>query len=159
MSRFGRNRDHYAGLLMALIGAGAIYKGVEYGVGGLTNMGSGFFPVVLGVGLVLMGALMASVRAPAQDAADAPANSHAIRAPDWRGAAAIVAAVALFILLADRAGLAPATFACVFVGALGTSSTRLIEAALLAAAVTVFGVVLFRYGLQVQFPIIRGVLQ
>ena len=58
MSRFGRNRDHYAGLLMALIGAGAIYKGVEYGVGGLTSMGSGFFPVVLGVGLVLMGAVM-----------------------------------------------------------------------------------------------------
>jgi len=47
----------------------------------------------------------------------------------------------------------------VFVGALGTSSTRLVEAAVLAAAVTVFGVVLFRYGLQVQFPIIRGVLQ
>ncbi|MGI4802311.1 MAG: tripartite tricarboxylate transporter TctB family protein, partial [Janthinobacterium lividum] len=70
MSRFGRNRDHYAGLLMALIGAGAIYKGVEYGVGGLTNMGSGFFPVVLGVGLVLMGALMATVRAPAQGGAD-----------------------------------------------------------------------------------------
>ena len=159
MSRFSRNREHYAGLLMALIGAGAIYKGVEYGIGGLTNMGSGFFPVVLGVALVLMGALMAAVHTPAQGAADASADSHAIQAPDWRGAAAIIAAVALFILLANRAGLAPATFACVFVGALGTSSTRLAEAALLAAAVTVFGVVLFRYGLQVQFPIIRGVLQ
>jgi len=106
-----------------------------------------------------MGALMAAARAPAQGGADAPADSHAIQVPDWRGAAAIIAAVALFILLANRAGLAPATFACVFVGALGTSSTRLIEAAVLAAAVTVFGVVLFRYGLQVQFPIIRGVLQ
>ncbi len=70
-----------------------------------------------------------------------------------------MAAVVLFIVLADRAGLAPATFACVFVGALGTSTTKLVEAALLAAAVTVFGVLLFRYGLQIQFPIIRGVLQ
>jgi Tripartite tricarboxylate transporter TctB family len=159
MSRFSRNREHYAGLLMALIGAGAIYKGIEYGVGSLTNMGSGFFPVVLGVGLVLMGTLMSAARVPVQGGADALVDSHAIHAPDWRGAAAIIAAVALFILLANRAGLAPATFACVFVGALGTSSTRLAEAAILAAAVTVFGVVLFRYGLQVQFPIIRGVLQ
>jgi len=88
----------------------------------------------------------------------AGASRRSRRRSAWRTKHA-TAAVALFILLADRAGLAPATFACVFVGALGTSSTRLVEAAVLAAAVTVFGVVLFRYGLQVQFPIIRGVLQ
>jgi hypothetical protein len=81
-----------------------------------------------------------------------------VQAPDWRGAAAIIAAVALFIALADRAGLAPATFACVFVGALGTRTTKLIEAVILAAGVTVFGVLLFHFGLQVQFPILRGVM-
>ena len=159
MSRWSRNRDHYAGLLTALIGAGAIFEGWGYGVGTLSNMGSGFFPVALGAGMVTMGALMAMARPRPGAPGDAPGNVHAIRAPDWRGAAAIMAAVALFILLADRAGLAPATFACVFVGALGTSTTRLAEAAVLAAAVTVFGVLLFRYGLQGQFPILRGVLQ
>ena len=153
MSRFSRNREYYAGALIALIGLGAIYEGAQYGIGGLSNMGSGFFPVALGAGMVLMGALMAVVRSPAPD------GHGGIQAPDWRGAAAIILAVALFILLADRAGLAPATFACVFVGALGTSSTKLAEALILAAGVTVFGIVLFRYGLQVQFPIIRGVLQ
>ena len=70
MSSFQRNRDYYAGALMALIGAGAILEGSTYGVGTLTAMGSGFFPVALGVGLVLMGALMAIFRAPAP--ADAP---------------------------------------------------------------------------------------
>lgn len=34
-----------------------------------------------------------------------------------------------------------------------------LQAAVLGAAVTVFAIALFRYGLQVQFPILRGVLQ
>lgn len=152
MTAFDRHREHFAGLLTAAIGAGAIYEGRQYGIGSLTNMGSGFFPVMLGAGMILMGALMALMR-------PAAVTGHSIQTPNWRGAAAIVAAVALFIILADRAGLAPATFACVFVGALGTRGTRLAEAGLLAAAVTVFAVVLFHYGLQVQFPILRGVLQ
>jgi len=154
MNGFDRHRDHYAGLLIAAIGAGAIYEGWHYGIGSLTSMGSGFFPVMLGVGMVLMGIIMAMLRPVV-----ATSDGHGIQVPDWRGAAAIVVAVTLFILLADRAGLAPATFACVFVGALGTSSTKLLEAAILAAGVTVFGVLLFHYGLQVQFPIIRGVMQ
>ncbi|MGI4798527.1 MAG: tripartite tricarboxylate transporter TctB family protein [Janthinobacterium lividum] len=152
MTGFDQHRDHYAGLLIAAIGAGAIYEGSQYGIGTLTNMGSGFFPVMLGVGMILMGALMAAMR-------PAVVESHGIQAPNWRGAAAIVGAVALFILLANRAGLAPATFCCVFVGALGTKGTKPAEAAILAAGVTVFGVILFRYGLQVQFPILRGVMQ
>ena len=154
MSGFARHREHYAGLLIAAVGAGAIYEGAQYGIGTLTDMGSGFFPVMLGVGMIVMGALMAVTRPAVGDG-----HGHGLQAPNWRGAAAIVAAVALFILLANRAGLAPATFCCVFVGALGTKGTRLVEAALLAAAVTVFGVVLFRYGLQIQFPILRGVMQ
>lgn len=151
MTSFSRNRDYYAGALIALLGVGAAYQGAQYGIGTLTSMGSGFFPVALGAGMVLCGALMALARKVDEE-------GHDIRAPDWRGAAAILAAVALFIALADRAGLAPATFACVFVGALGTATTRSREAALLAAAVTVFGVLLFHYGLQVQFPIVRGLL-
>ena len=152
MTGFDRHREQYAGLLVAAIGTGAIYEGSQYGVGTLTNMGSGFFPIVLGAGMILMGVVMALLR-------PTLAEGHGIQAPNWRGAAAIVAAVTLFVLLADRAGLAPATFACVFVGALGSRDTKLREAALLAAAVTLFGIGLFRYGLQVQFPIIRGVIQ
>ena len=56
----------------------------------------------------------------------------------------------------SAAGLAPATFACVFAGALGTRGTRMTEAALLALGVTVFGVLLFSFGLKLQFPIIAG---
>ena len=104
-------------------------------------------------GLVLMGGLLAARRTPAPED-----GGHAARTPDWRGVAAITAAVALFIGLANTAGLAPATFACVLAGALGTRGTTPREAMLLAAGVTVFGVLLFSYGLKVQFPVLRGVL-
>jgi hypothetical protein len=164
MSSFQRNRDYYAGALMALIGAGAILEGSTYGVGTLTAMGSGFFPVALGVGLVLMGALMAIFRAPAPadapgaDAAGDVRGAHAAGPPDWRGALAIAASVVLFIALAKTAGLFPAVFFCVSVAALGTRSTTLKEAVLLGLAVAVFGVLVFSLGLKVQFPILRGVL-
>jgi hypothetical protein len=152
VTRFARHRDYYAGALMALIGAGAIIEGRSYGIGTLTNMGSGFFPVALGAGLILMGVFMAAIHSPAPD------TQHP-GTPDWRGTLAITAAVALFIALAQPAGLVPATFACVSVGALGTRATTLKEAALLALGVTVFGVLLFSFGLKVQFPIITGVWQ
>ena len=160
MTAFARHRDYYAGALVALIGAGAIMEGQSYGIGTLTAMGSGFFPVALGAGLIALGVLMAALAAPASGMAPALAAhspGHALAAPDWRGAAGIAAAVALFIGLANAAGLAPATFACVFAGALGTRETTLKEAALLALGVTVFGVLLFSLGLKVQFPILRGV--
>ena len=143
-------RDYYAGALMALIGAGAAVEGSSYGVGTLTAMGSGFFPVVLGVGLVGLGVALAALAAP-------PGQEAVQAAPDWRAAAGIGAAVALFILLARAAGLAPATFACVFVGAMGSRETTWREAVLLATGVTVFGVLLFSFGLKVQFPIVRGI--
>lgn len=156
MTSFQRNRDYYAGALMAMIGAGAIVEAYSYGIGKLTAMGSGFFPVALGVGLVLMGGLMAIFRAPAPDA-NAP-GFHAAGPPDWRGAVAITLSVVLFIALAKTAGLFPAIFACVSTAALGTRTTTVKEAALLGLGVAVFGVLLFSFGLKIQFPILRGVL-
>lgn len=151
MTRFAANRDYFAGGLMALIGAGAVYEGQKYGIGSLSDMGSGYFPVVAGSGLILLGIAMASVRGPAPDGQGASA-------PDWRGALAITAGVVLFVTLAKSAGLAPAIFACVFASALGARATTLKQAAILAVAVTIFGVALFSYGLHVQFPVLRGVL-
>ncbi len=54
-----RRRDYYAGCLMALIGAGAAYEGSTYDIGTLQEMGSGFFPTVVGILLVIVGILIA----------------------------------------------------------------------------------------------------
>ena len=151
MNRFTRYREYWAGALMAAIGAGAIVEGQSDGFGSLSDIGSGFFPVLLGVGLVAMGGLMAATGRPGHE-------NHAAAPLARRGTLAHVVAGGRVIGHGDITGLAPATFACVFGAALGSRTTTWREAALLALGVTVFGVLLFSLGLKVQFPIIRGVL-
>ena len=59
------------------------------------------------------------------------------------------------IILGTYGGLIPATFACVFVSALGDKDITLKSALVLGVAVTVFGVALFSYLLQVSMPMWR----
>ncbi len=147
-----KRRDHYAGALMALLGAGAMVQGSQYGIGSMTRMGSGFFPVALGAGMVVMGVLIA---ASASKAPPPPDLLHGPQTPpDWRGWGCIIAAVLLFIGLAQYAGLLPAIFACVFVAAIGDRRAKLRQSLALATGVTVFGLLVFAYGLQVQIPIL-----
>jgi hypothetical protein len=148
---FSHRRDYYAGALMVLVGGGAAYVGSQYEMGSLTHMGPGYFPTALGIILAIIGIIIAGSAAyapPAPVTAEAPAMK-----PDWRGWLCITGAALLFIGLAKYVGLVAATFACVFVAALGDRENSWKEAALLAAGITVFGVVLFSYVLGVQIPL------
>ena len=144
-----RNREYYAGALIALIGIGAIAQSSQYGIGSLAAVGPGFFPLVMGVILVISGVLIAMEQGKASEVD----NGHGdFASADWRGWLCIVGGVASFILLAKSAGLLPATFACVFLSALGDRSTTLRNAAILAGTIAVLGCGLFYYGLHVQLP-------
>ncbi len=147
---FSHRRDYYAGALMVIVGGGAAYVGSHYRMGSLTQMGPGYFPTVLGIILAIIGIIIAGSAAYAP--VPATAETPAIR-PDWRGWLCITAAALLFITLAKYVGLVAATFACVFVAALGDRENSWKEAALLAAGITVFGVVLFSFILHVQIPL------
>ena len=155
---FDTRRDYYAGGLVALIGAGAAYQGSSYGIGTLAQMQSGFFPVMIGVLMVLVGATIAATASTSGGPATTGLeNSHAAPSGmDWRGWFAIIAGVLLFIGFCEFVGLLPAIFACVFVSALGSKVTTWKEAFVLSVCVTIFGIALFSYGLQVQIPILRG---
>jgi hypothetical protein len=147
--KFAQRRDYYAGALMMLLGAGAAFAGSRYPMGSLTRMGPGFFPTALGILLAFIGVLIAGM---ASLERGGETNEAPIK-PDWRGWFCIIAGAGLFILLATYAGLVPATFACVFVAALGDRTNRWQEAALLAAGITVFGTVIFAYLLHIEIPI------
>lgn len=144
-------RDFLAGGMLVLIGSGTVVHASNYNAGTLMRMGPGFMPIALGVILVLLGILVAAAAA----AEDEPEGPLLKRKPDWRGWSCIIAGPFLFILLGIYGGLLPATFACVFVSALGDRSTTWKGALLLASGTSVFGVLLFVYLLQVPFPIIR----
>ena len=151
-------RDYYAGGLMILIGSGAAVIGTSYKVGSLTQMGPGFFPVCLGVMMTFMGILIAlAASAGAKAGADIMDAHHALPShPDWRGWGCIIGSVFAFIVLAEYAGLAPATFFCVFIGACGDKDSHVKASALLAGGITLFAIALFSFVLHVQIPIVRG---
>jgi uncharacterized membrane protein YhdT len=147
-------RDYYAGGLMLLLGVGAAVTGSGYKFGSLARMGPGFMPVMLGIVLAFLGILIAATALGSSEPDDKkflPDN------PQWFGWLCILGGPILFIILGQYAGMIPAVFACVFVCALGDKTATYKSSAILAAGVTLFGVLLFHYVLSIPFPLLRGV--
>ena len=154
LEKFALKRDYYAGALMLLIGVGAAVTGTGYKFGSLARMGPGFMPVVLGIVLAFIGLLIAGTALGSSEPDDKkflPAN------PQWFGWFCILSGPVLFIIVGEYGGMIPAVFACVFVCALGDKTATYKSSAILAAGVTVFGVILFHYLLNIPFQLLRGV--
>jgi hypothetical protein len=146
-------RDYYAGGLMLLLGVGAAVTGTNYKFGTLARMGPGFLPVMLGIVLAFLGILIAGTALGSSEDDDKkflPDN------PQWFGWACIICGPILFIIFGMFGGMIPAIFSCVFVCALGDKTATYKSSAILAASITVFGVVLFHYLLSIPFPLLRG---
>jgi Tripartite tricarboxylate transporter TctB family len=147
-------RDYYAGALMLLLGVGAAVTGTGYKFGTLARMGPGFMPVVLGVVLAFLGLLIAGT---ALGSSESDEKKFLPDNPQWFGWLCIIGGPIAFIILGQFGGMVPAVFACVFVCALGDKTATYKSSLVLAAGITVFGVVLFHYLLNIPFPLIRGV--
>src|SRR5215831_10018471 len=94
------SKDFWSGVMLIAIGAGAVFIARDYPFGTALHMGAGFFPVVLGVVLVLFG-LYFAVRG----------LRSAIRIEgNWSLRALVVLPLAFvaFGVLMDRAGFVPA---------------------------------------------------
>ncbi|WP_454726245.1 MULTISPECIES: tripartite tricarboxylate transporter TctB family protein [Cupriavidus] len=147
-------KDYYGGALMTLIGLASVTAGLQYRTGTLEHMGPGFFPVAVGALLALVGVLIAlSARGEKAAAAPVPGHDHGQGLPDLRGCVCIVLGVLAFLLLGKYGGLIPATFAIVFISALGDRSNTVKQAILLALAMCVIAAVVFWWALQLQLPL------
>jgi uncharacterized membrane protein len=145
-----RKRDFYAGLLMILIGLVVVTKGPTYRMGSLMHMGPGFLPTALGALLIVLGVIIAASANPEEDVDEDILPEH----PEWWGWGCILAGPILFVIVGRIGGMIPATFACVFVSALGDRTATLKSSFVLASVVTVFGVALFAYLLQIPMPVL-----
>jgi hypothetical protein len=144
-----RSLDYYGGVLMVVIGLGSIWRGVEYQVGTLTQMGAGYFPVGIGSVLALMGLsiLVGAWRL--------PISTRKKWTPEWRGWSCIVLALVAFVLVGRFGGLVPATFAVTFIAAIGDRKNTFWNSLLLSIAMVAVSVVVFSWALQMQFPLFR----
>ena len=147
-------KDHVGGALLLATGLGVVIAGVGYGMGSLRQMGSGFFPVVLGALLALIGAVLLA-SAGRVSGAEPPAEMAHLVGPvvQWRGWLCIVGGVLSFVVLGEHGGLVPASFVSVFVAALGDRGNGWRAAAGLAAVMTVLGVAVFHFGLHLLLPL------
>lgn len=149
-------KDYYGGALMVLTGLAAVAAGLQYHTGTLSRMGPGFFPVAVGALLAFVGVLIASSarNQPAPSKTEQPSgHGHSHAAPDLRGTVCIVLGTLAFLLFGVYGGMIPATFAIVFISALGDRSNSIKQAAALAVAMCVIAAVVFSWLLQIQLPL------
>jgi len=139
---------------MILFGLIAAVNGPNYRVGTLMHMGPGFMPTVLGIILVLLGIAIAGTAAAVTAEQDSDENILP-PSPQWLAWLCILSGPLMFIIFGSIGGMAPATFACVFVSAFGDREATWKTSLILAAAMTVFGVLLFHYLLQVPMPVLE----
>ena len=140
MFRIKSPQDFGAAVLFIAFGVAGIWFGTGYEVGFARDMGPGYFPMVLSWGLILFGLVI---------------GSQAVLLPGprfepvvWRAVLLVLGAIVAFGLLIESAGLAIATFAVTVLSALASTESRWKESIALGAALALFGVLVFIYGLH-----------
>jgi hypothetical protein len=144
------SQDLWAGAMLIAIGAAATLGAREYPFGTVRRMGPGYFPTALGCILVLFGVyfVVRALRA---------RGGEPIRGP-WPVRALVVLPLALILfgILMAWAGFIPALAVLIVGSASAGREFRLVEVMLLTAALILFAVVVFVWGLGLPYPLIAG---
>lgn len=138
-------KDFYAGLMYFSVGAAAVLIARAYTLGSAVRMGPGYFPMVLAILLMLVGAA-SIIRSFLH-------RGEAVSAFAWREIGLVIGSVVLFGLLVRQAGLAPTLIVLVLISAWASPSFRFKTALLLAVVTTALSVAVFVKGLGLPFAI------
>jgi hypothetical protein len=143
-----KNKDFWGGVMLILIGAGAVIIAREYHFGSVLRMGPGFFPTILGVILIMFGlAIMIK----------GLIKGEKIRGlVSWRALILLSLSLILFGILIERAGLIPALAALIFCSAYASKEFKLLEVLLLVGVLILISVSLFVWGLGLPFTLIKS---
>lgn len=144
-------RDYCAGLFVIVVGAYAVWEASSYPFGSLHSIGSGFFPVMLGVLALPIGVAIlweAAIR-PAAPAGQSDDDEKA----ELRPILAVVGGLLAFTLVIDRAGLAPAIFAAAVLASLAEREFRPVSVVLLAVGLAAACAAIFVYVLKLPIQI------
>jgi len=142
------SKDFWSGVMLIAIGAVAVFMARDYPFGTALRMGAGFFPVVLGVALVLFGLyfVVRGLRASAKIEGN------------WSLRALIVLPLAFvaFGILMEHAGFVPAMLALIVGSAAAGTEFRIGEVLALSVFLTIMSVALFIWALGLPYPLIVG---
>ena len=145
MATLLKNKDFLAGALFVAAGAIFFWIGRDYGMGTSRRMGPGYFPTVLSVIMMVIGAgvLLVSLRSKEQAAGIA-----------WRGIASVVLGTVAFGVLIRGGGILIAVAALVLISAAGNPQSRWLPMVVFAAAMAALCWLIFVKSLGLPIPVI-----
>lgn len=141
-------KDALGGLLLIALGLLFMFGALDMPMGTMRRPGAGVFPLGLSVLCIIFGLVIG-----------AQAFRQALEWPEvhWRPAIAVSLAIAVFYVLFRIGGLMPATAGAVIIAAAGDKEFEIVRAALTAVGVAILSWLIFRVGLSLPMPAIRGV--
>lgn len=138
-------KDFFAGLIFVAFGLGAIIIGSNYSLGSAARMGPGYFPRILGILLLLLGAAL-SLRA-------LKIKGDPLPRWYWRPILVVLGSVIAFGLLVTHLGLVFSTIGLIFVSSAASREFRPKEALISGVLLAALAVAVFVFGLNLQLPI------
>lgn len=142
------NRDFFAGLLYAGVGALGMWIALDYPFGSALRMGPGYFPTVLGGIMVAFGLYVMALGV---------RNQEKIKG-SWSLRALVILplALALFGYLMEAAGFIPALAVLIIVSASAGEEFKWLEVIPLTIVLVVLSAAGFIYALGLPYPLIKG---
>ena len=138
-------KDFWSGLLFIAAAVFFIVLATRYRFGTPERIGPAFFPIMVGLLLAALGAIIAGRSL----VLDGPPIEHMHLPP----LLVTIAAIVLFGIALGWLGLVAAIVVLVIVGSYADRSARLIESAALAAVLAVFSVAVFVWVLGLPLPV------
>jgi Tripartite tricarboxylate transporter TctB family len=141
-------KDLLAGLLFIAVGIAAIALAAGYTLGTAARMGPGYFPRILGILLITLGAVLA-LRSLKLSGAPLPGWK-------WRPVIVVLGSVVVFGLIVTRVGLVLSTVLLIAMASAASHEFRPKEAAISGLLLAALVVGVFVVGLKLQLPIWPG---
>jgi hypothetical protein len=148
MSFIRHPKDFYSGLLFIAFGVAAIVIGSNYALGTAARMGPGYFPRMLGILLLVLGAALA-LRALRVQGSPLPGWK-------WRPTLIVLGSVVLFGVIVNSVGLVLSTIILIVLSSAASTEFRPKEALISGVLLAALTVAVFVIGLKLQLPIWPG---
>jgi hypothetical protein len=139
-------KDLLAGLVFIGFGLAFAVGAATYEVGTALRMGPGYFPLLLGGLLALLGVLIIVKSAVAGE-------DPAIGPIPWKAAAVIAGAILFFGATIRDLGVVPSTFVTALVAGFAGRRPGVVAPVVIALGLTLASVVIFVWALQLTLPV------
>ena len=156
MIRPRSNRNFFSGLLFCVVGSGFAWGATAYNIGESSRMGPGYFPLMIGVLLAVLGAGAMLTSFAAGGAGGDPVGAWA-----WKPLTLIIGANVVFGILlgglpslgVPAMGMIAGIYALVFIASRAGGKRPFKEVFILASVLAAGSYATFVLGLKLQFPV------